>query len=528
MFARWLFVRLNAAEKALRQGRIDEAYAAALQPDLRQHPRAEEVFDALVKPLVARARLHRQAGRFNDALADLDKLAAIGRCGPDVQSLRQQVLEEMRANVDRAADRQEAAGRVAEHLQAGRLETGRLDLRRVEDTRQREGLAEELDRRVQRAGQLLQQAGEALERQDELAAARCWQEACQRHGRTRETDAFAARLASACQRALERWVKDGRIDCLMAVRSSIAALLPSAPALAEGERVADLCCRAVAQCAANDYSGLRQTLLRLKAARDDVAWIGAALEALTGIAAGQDKLLASPLGLYASCVEPARGTTERAAPAALAGGLGRSAVVVDPNALRIDRPLLLLVDSGGSALLVHQERVRIGRGGGTGGIDVPIPGDIQSHHADITRRGEDYFLTALGPTQVNRRRVEQTLLRDGDRIVLGGNAKMVFCRPSAKSESAVLRLAHRSRLAQDVSDVILFRDTCLVGPSASCHLRTHDGNGQIVLFERGGALHARQIAGAHWQDVATQAVLAGQCLEFGELRVTVKPYEVQC
>ena len=527
MFARWLFVRLHAAEKALRQGRIDDACTAAMQTDLREHPRGQRLLDDLVKPLMARARLHRQAGRFREALADLDRLAELDRCGPDVLTLRQQIVEEMRQDVERAADRQEAYGRAAEQVRAGRLESGRIDLDRVEDPRQREELAGELNLRVQRMGQLLQQASEALERDDLLAAVRFWQDACQRHGRTRETDSFGLRLGAACRGTLERWYHEGRIDRLVAARSGLAVLVPLQPGLAECERIAALCARAVAQFAAADYSGLRQTLLRLKGVRGDVTWITAALDALANLAGAHEALLASPLGLYASTVDTR--------PGAGPGPRGRAPIdarpapmptVTNPDALQLRRPLLVLVDSGGSSLLVHPDRVRIGRGGGSVQVDVPIPGDLQSHHADIIRRGEDYFLDAYGPTEVNRRKVEHALLRDGDHIVLAGNAKMVFCKPSAKSASAVLRLSHRCRLPQDVSDVILFRETCLIGPVPSCHLRTHEGDGQIVVFERGGALHARQTAGKDWQMAPAQAIVAGQTLDFGDLRLTVKPYEV--
>lgn len=521
MFARWLFVRLNAAEKALRQGRIDDAYASASQPDLHEHPRAQRLCDELVKPLVARARVHRQAGRFRDALADLDRLVAIDRAGPDVQTLRQQILEEMRQDAERAADRHQAYGRAVEDLRAGRLESGRLNAERVTDPRQHEELAEEIDLRVQRTGQLLQQAAEALEREDVLAAVRYWQDACGRHGRTRETDGFVTRLGTACRRAVERWYEEGRMDRLMAFHGSLTSLLPLDPALAECDRVVALCSRALAQFAAADHPALRQTLLRLKAARGDVAWVDAALEALSGIAAAQEKLMASPLGLFASRNGEATSPTRHAQTDA--------AVVarVDPNALRLDRPLLVLVDGGGSSLLVNHDRLRIGRAGSSAAVEVPIPGDIQSHHADITRRGDDYFLTAYGPAEVNRRRVDHALLRDGDHIVLGGNAKMVFCKPCAKSETAVLRLSHRCRLAQDVGDIILFRKTCLIGRPASCHLRTHEGDGQFVLFERGGALHVRQTAGKDWASAPVQAVLAGETLDFGDMRLTVKPYEVQ-
>lgn len=205
MFARFMNVRLAAAEKALRQGRIDEAYAAAQQPDLAQSPRGQRLLDELARPLLARARLHRQAGRFIEALADLDRLAALGRDGPEPQALRQQILREAQDQARREGEQRQAIGKATEQLEEGRLETVRLNLQRVEDTRRREALAGEIDVRLRRCGQLLEQAGTALERNDVLAAVGFWQDACRRHGRSRETDEFALRLAAVCSREAERW-----------------------------------------------------------------------------------------------------------------------------------------------------------------------------------------------------------------------------------------------------------------------------------------------------------------------------------
>jgi hypothetical protein len=103
---------------------------------------------------------------------------------------------------------------------------------------------------------------------------------------------------------------------------------------------------------------------------------------------------------------------------------------------------------------------------------------------------------------------------------------MTFHKPSSKSESAVLRLSHRCRLAQDVGDVVLFRDTCLIGAGKTCHVRTREDDGQVVLFERGGTLCARQTGGDGHLTAPVQAVRGGQTIEFGVLRVTVKPYGV--
>ncbi len=518
MFARWMFVRISAAEKALREGRLDEACVAALQPEIRQHPRGQRLLDELVRPLVARVRLHRQAGRYREALADLDTLSALGRPAPDAAELRQRIEAEMRTAAAQAADDQAAAGRAAQELREGRLESCRLNVARVDDERQREKLAEELNVRVERVAQLVAQAGAALDGDDVLAAARYWREACERHGRTRETDALGARLAGTYRRVVPQWVWEGRIERLLAARAVLGGLTALDPAMAECERVVGLCARAVELFATGDYAGLRQTLLRLKGVSGDVAWIGGALDALGELSRAQEALLASPLGVYASLPGKAASLAERPPRPSL------ESEATDPGAVRLEQPLLVLVDGGGSALLVRRAHVRIGRAGGSGWVAVALPADVQSHHAEIVRCGEDYFLTAYGPVTVNRRRVEHTLLRDGDRIVLGDSAKMVFARPSAKSTTAVLRLSHRCRLPQDVSEVILFDETCLLGGGPSCHVRTTESSGQVVLFERGGGLYARQTGGNGWLSAAARAVSAGETLEFGELRVTVKPY----
>ena len=527
MFTRWVFVRLHAAEAALREGRIDAAYVAASQPDLRQHPQAQPLLDALVRPLVARARIHRQAGRYQEALADLDRLAAIGRTGPDVQTLRQQTADELAASAARDADEQAAYLRAADHLRAGRLESCRLDIGRVADTQDRAQLGDELEQRLQRGGQLLQQAAEALERDDVPVAVRLWLDACRRHGRTRESEEFAPRLAEALRRSLERWFTEGRMERILAAREAMDGLLPVDATLSDCERIVSLCARATRELAAADYGALRQTLLRLTAVRRDVAWVQAALDALTRIVEGQEQLTASPLGLFASGAPGARGPAAGSMLVSAEQPVRPAAGKPDPHAVRLDRPLLVLVDGGGSSLLIRRDLVRIGRAGGSVEVDVAVPADIQSHHADLVHRDEECLLTAHGPAQVNRRRIEHALLRDGDRIVLGARAKMIYCKPSARSESAVLRLSHGCRLPQDVSDIILFRDTCLVGPGAGCHVRTGEGSPAVVLFERGGALYARQTGGAAGAGRAApgaQPVVAGRTLEFGELRLTVKPY----
>ncbi len=520
MFARWFFVRLSAAEKALDQGRIDDAYAVAAKPEFRRDERGEKLLDRLVPPLLARARLHRQAGRLSDALADLDKLAVIGREGPDVKTLRQRVVEQMRQGGVDAAAEQAAYARAAENVRAGRLETGRLDVQRIDDTRNREDLEGELQQRVERGAQRVRQASDALGRNELLVAIRYWNEARERFGRTAQTESLASKLAAAALRCVAEWHRDGKLERLMAARDGISALSAHDPALSECQRLIDFCARATGQLADADFDALRRTLLRIKAAGGDAPWLTAALNALAQVSEGRELLLASPLGLFASVAAvPAGDATQVLAPRA-----ARPAQPAHATDGHTAQPLLVLVDGGGSSMLLRNDHVRIGKAGTSATIDVQIPADLQSHHADIIRQGDNYFLTAYGPATVNRRSVEHTLLRDGDRVVLGTKGKFTFAQPSAKSGSAVLRLSHRCRLAQDVSDVILFRETCIIGPDASCHIRTRGVDGRVVVFDRNGELRARQTAGKHFLSNNVQTVQLGQTLEFGDLRLTAKSY----
>jgi len=522
MFARWFHVRVRAATRAIRQGRLDDALAIARELQPTDDSDYEKLCDALAGPLEARARLHRQAGRYREALADLDHLAALNREGTDARALRRQIIEEIQAAAEQTAEERAAWRRAAAHLRAGHLETGRAELERIDNPRLREQLGAELERRAGRAERLLQQADEALARGDVLAAVRHWDQAG-REGHTAQRERLLPKLASACRELLDRWHAEGRIEALMAARSAVSALLVRDPALSDWDLLIELCGRAASQLAAADYTALRQTLLRLRAARGDVEWVRAALGALARIAEGEEQLLASPLGLYAS-MAPRWPAAERAGEVRTQE---MSAASQSPqrDAVRLDTPLLVVVDGGGSSMLLTREQVRIGRAGSSAVVDIALPADVDSHHADVVRRGSDYFVIAHGPVEVNQRPTRQCLLHHGDVIALG-RVRLTFHKPSSRSQTAVLQLPHRCRLAEDVGSVVLFCDTCLVGPALTCHIRTRENEGQVVLFERSGVLYVRQMPEGPKLGASPRAepIVAGCTMELAGLRFTVKPY----
>ncbi len=522
MFARWNFAKLRAAERALADGRLDEAFERLVAADLHTEKRAARVVDGLARGLLARARLEAQAGRYREALADLDRLATIDRVDEDARTLRDRTERELGHRAKRHAAEAEAYDEAAADLDAGRLESGRLAVDRIEDSGRREQLREQLDIRVQRQAQLLRQAEEALARGDVLAGCRFWAEAVSRQGRTSESDALTGRLAGALQDRITQWLREGRLDRVRLALHETAALSELAPTLREFETVTDLLDRAAGQLTASDFAALRTTLTRLGASIGPADWLKAADAALERILDGRSALFASPLGTLQSqpgtppqAVRPGMAETQASArPAPLPTNIARAGV----------DPLLMLIDGTGSSLLIAGDVVKIGRAGGLHGIDVPIPADIHSHHADIMRIGEDYFLDAHGPVEVNRQPQRRVLLRHGDRIELGSGAKLTFHKPSAKSDTAVLLLSSRARLPMDVSQVILFRETCLLGPQASCHVRTREGDTRLVLFERDGGLHVRRAARDGRPSGPAEAVPLNETRDYGDLRMTVKDY----
>lgn len=528
MFSRWKFARIKVAENALDEGRLDDAFDRVRDLDLKNDNRAQDLLSRLAAALLARSRVLAQAGRYVAALADLDRVAVLNRMTPEAQELRRRFEQEHNARAERIVRHDDAYQDAAREIRAGNLESGQLALERVEDSRRRRQLREELDARVQRNEQLLEQAQEALARGDLLTACRFWEEARTRHGRTQETDRVAVLLGTECRQRLEQAFGAGWLDQARGLLLAAQALQPLTPALAEYQRLMNWVLAAAEKLAQVDYLGMREALLRLQGARGEATWIQATLRPLDDILRAQSELLSSPLGILgASLYKNTEFGKANAGAAAHNQEEQRPAAKAAPGALVNEKPLLILVDGTGSALLVARDVLRIGRAGGLRDIEIPIPADIQSHHADVIRDGDDYFLAARGPVQVNHRTISRTLLRHGDRIVLGKNAKMIFHKPSSKSETAVLRLASGSRLPQDVSFIVLFKGACLIGPQSACHVQTREGDTRLVMFERAGELFVRRAARDGRPTGPAEALPGGETCEIGDLRLTVTQYKLE-
>jgi hypothetical protein len=157
----------------------------------------------------------------------------------------------------------------------------------------------------------------------------------------------------------------------------------------------------------------------------------------------------------------------------------------------LPRRMILWVDGVGGYLLCLSKRVSFGQATPDAYVDVPILADISRLHGYLTRDAEGYLLEAVRPVTVNHKPVEKALLREGDRLTLGGSCQIVFRQPLAVSGTARLDIVSGHRLPLSVDGVILMADACILGPAGAGHLILPELNRPIVLFRRKDGLGVR-------------------------------------
>jgi hypothetical protein len=234
-------------------------------------------------------------------------------------------------------------------------------------------------------------------------------------------------------------------------------------------------------------------------------------------------ILAGPLG---------ESSVKAAPPARVAEGRGESLEQTIALATKplLSRPsnggLLLLVDGGGSYLILRQDRVAIGRAASESMPDIPILSDLAERHAEIARMDEDYFLFSGKDVEVGGRATRHQLLKDGDRVVFGRKGKMNFRLPSRQSSSAILELSDTTKMPNDVRRVVLFHKHALMGNHAGAHIFCRHAGTNLVLFEREGSLWLRARSDGH-TDQESKMLALGQSVEMGGVRLALEPWQVR-
>ena len=149
--------------------------------------------------------------------------------------------------------------------------------------------------------------------------------------------------------------------------------------------------------------------------------------------------------------------------------------------------------------------------------------DIAERHANLTRVDDDYFLFASKELTVGGKSIRQALLQDGDRVVLGANAKFTFRLPSRMSATAVLDMSDTTKVPQDVRRVVVFDKLAVIGASSSAHIVCRHASPSLVLFERDDRLWVRRKDDGH-VPAGAEPLELGQVLNMDGVNLVLQPW----
>ncbi len=527
MFNQLHFVRLKTAEKALKEGRLDEAHRLATAPDLCHQRRAKDVVNQLATHFLERAREHYRADRFDEALSDLTKAAAGEVHTDEIDQLRKDVetvRSELKRNEVSRRDRIHAAKR---RMERGSLVAGQRILEQASDYDvDARRLRQQFEQRVEEVGDIAQQIGE-------LIAEGQWRQAATRIRQGRTIDAYNQGIAKVeadlCKKVLEaarKSIATGRLSRAGDELDCISSLGSRAPELLELADLLRIAINAREHARNRRYSEARREVLSLQRLIPEAKWTKEAAQVLDKMDDFQTQLCSGPLGEQIDANLPDQEDTTPAN-----GTLAETVAIPGrrPTAgpsVTTGKGYLMLVDGGGSYLIVKTDNASIGRVASEKLADIPLFSDIGERHAQLSRVEDDYFFVASQPAEIGGRQVTQHLLRDGDRVVMGRKAKLSFRIPSMKSGTAVLDLSDTTKMPNDVRRVVLFRHHATIGAGNSAHIRCQHAHPPLVLFERKGKFFVRAKSDGHVDNQALEIRL-GEPVEMMGVSFVLQPWQVR-
>jgi len=526
MFSRLFNVRLRAAEKALKQGRLDEALRLATAPDLREHGDGQAVLKELAEKFVQRAQGHLENERFVEALADLDKADAGGG--------KAERIAEMRRNVRIVADevqrqdqsRQRRIAEARQRMEAGSLQAGRRILNgAAASDAEAKRLAEEI-------GQREKQAADGFAQIEKMLKDRQWPAAIERFRKVRNLAPHSPQAlaleAAMCAQVLanaRETLEAGRINRAAEEMAMLADIARSHPKRKDLEDLIELAQTASRALEGNDFEAARRQMMRLRSLGFNAGWVKQTAEQLEKLDELLTSLFSGPLGEVAKRGRGPRLAAAVARPVDLneTVGLEDRGFSGDPGAPGLPSRLLMLVDGGGSYLILRKDRASIGRAMTPNPADIPVRSDLAERHAEIARVEDDYFLFSSRDIDIDGRPSRHHLLRDGNRVTLARNARFTFRAPHRQSGSGLLEMSSSTHMPNDVRRVVLFRQTAMIGYGKNVHILCHSAVHDLVLFERAGRLWVRPQRNGR-VDTEARPVELGQQIELFNVSFIVQPW----
>jgi hypothetical protein len=185
----------------------------------------------------------------------------------------------------------------------------------------------------------------------------------------------------------------------------------------------------------------------------------------------------------------------------------------------------LWIDGVGCWLIWFRDKLLIGNASAskTSSFRFQILADIRSEHLRwIREEGHDWIDPRGSISRGAEKLSMRTLCRSRELFWLENGVELEYVVPSPLSQTAVLRLTSDHRSAQGFDGVVLFQQTCLLGPAPQTHIRCPRWQETLLLYERDGKLWAKM----HEPAGDPVAVQHGQILDGTDWRMRIEKLEL--
>lgn len=465
-----LSLRIKHCERALRSGRLDEAYTLIRQPDVRSHRRGQELLDKLVHAYLERGRGHLAAGRLAEAAADADK--AVQLAG-NIAAVAQ-----FQAAVEHAlGQEQETNRRAGQALAIARRQMDRGELSVVQRMLETapppsdgriDGLKRELQARQMEIQSCQAKASTALAAGDWEAAIDHLAPLPAGAAQNGELRKLCGQISREVGQRIRESIQTGRLDTSAALLAKLRRLPIETTETQEMTSLMQQCRAAHDAIESARWPGALEILARLQTRVPEAKWIAEA--------AAQARQLSHQLSIL------------RSGPLSQ---MGSASVPATPIASAHLEDFCLHVDGAGSFRVIGRPSLTLGPISTSRNIDVPLAIDSASPAITISRTDDDYFLRAGAPVSVNGNPTTSRLLASGDKISIGSRCRITFLRPSPASSTAVLDLCDARPAAANLRSVVLMDREIIIGPGSTDHIRAADLADKAILQRRGAGFAVR-------------------------------------
>ena len=246
-------------------------------------------------------------------------------------------------------------------------------------------------------------------------------------------------------------------------------------------------CRSVDQAVQEaEFGAALRTIQIIQQVSAKAAWVKPALAAIKQCQTGIETLHAGPIGLLPSHL------VESPQPPSLAATRQRSLtekpvqlpmnLASEPNCSQS----LLQVDQLGGILLLRGNSISIGTPRIASDSTVVLQTDGLISKIQISREGEDYFVSNNDGVFVNDYLAKRHILNHGDIITVGARGRLKFLRPVAASNSAVLIVQGAKLKRRDIRGIALVDEAVIFGDS-NCHFSVPNLPRRVIVRPNGSA-----------------------------------------